>query len=134
MSMFERATDVFLGKVLEGPPAAAPHESSTSSAGWSASGVGKAEKRHFLIEVDETLKGNARGQIDVDTPGDEAACGYLFEVGKTYVVFAHRGAHGLHTDCCMGTVTGEGLNPTLEEARKLSEYAHSHRMPAAVTH
>lgn len=154
MAMFERATDVFVGKVVEGPPGEAAsevepgssgastassssREATGSAAAWGATGAPDASgassmsgvmKRHFQIEVSETLKGVATGQVDVDTPGSEAACGFSFEVGKTYVVFARRGAHGLHTDLCSGTVTGEGMAPTLEQARELSAFAHAHRM------
>jgi len=127
MALFEKATDVFLGKVVEGPPVA-PSDEATPSAGWGAVGAANPGKRHFQVEVSETLKGGVSGQIEIDTPGDEAACGYPFEVGRTYVIFAHHGTHGLHTDLCMGTVTGEGLSPTLEEVRRLSAFAKSHHM------
>jgi hypothetical protein len=145
MSMYERATDVFLARVVDeagvhaaGAHEAGAHEASapaavdatpTPVASWASAGAaiaGGTGKRHFTLEVTETLKGGASGRVDVDTPGDEAACGYPFEVGQTYVVFAHHGQHGLHTDLCSGTVTGEGLNPTLEAVRELSAYTHSH--------
>lgn len=131
MAMFDKATDVFLGKVVSGPPVAPPSGEATPSAGWGAVGAANPGKRHFQVEVSETLKGGVSGQVEIDTPGDEAACGYPFEVGQTYVIFAHHGTHGLHTDTCMGTVTGEGLSPTLEEVRRLSAFAKSHHLAGA---
>jgi hypothetical protein len=45
------------------------------------------------FEVLRSWKG-AAGQAVVRTPGQRTACGYPFAMGRTYLVFAHRGEDG----------------------------------------
>lgn len=126
-AMFERATDVFVAKVVAGP-VPSPDPEATPAAGWSsghstgAGGGTSVGKVSFTLEVSETLKGTASGSLEIDTPADPALCGYPFQAGETYLVLAHHGTHGIHTDLCMGTTTGESLPPALAELRKLADF------------
>ena len=121
MSMFDRATDVFLATVASGPEAITGGPAATPAPGWNAVGLGG--KVLYTLDVSESFKGSASGHVEVSTPADSASCGYPFEVGKTFLVFARRGTHHLHTDLCMGTAGGESLAPATEEIRKIAEFA-----------
>lgn len=121
MSMYERATDVFIGTVASGPEALAGGPAATPAPGWNT--VGSGGKVLYTLDVGETFKGGATGRVEVSTPSDSAACGYPFEVGKQFLVFARRGTHHLHTDLCMGTAGGESLAPATEEIRKIAEFS-----------
>ena len=43
------------------------------------------------IRVSEVWKGPMRGTLEVTTPTDETACGYPFEEGREYLVYAGQG-------------------------------------------
>jgi hypothetical protein len=87
----EHATAIFTGKVIKVEP------------------VEPVEKNHTVrvtIEVDSVWKGEPRGTIHVFTPEDGGACGYGFEPGQTYLVYAKREADAadtLTTDICTRT-------------------------------
>jgi hypothetical protein len=55
------------------------------------------------LRVSEVWKGPERATLEVSTPSDEAACGYTFEEGKKYLVYAY-GKQDLKVDACGGTV------------------------------
>lgn len=49
-------------------------------------------------------KGNSSGVVTITTPQDSAACGFSFEMGKTYIVYAHETEDGqLGTTLCSRT-------------------------------
>ena len=121
MSAFERASDVFLATVASGPQAPEGGPAATPAPGWNS--VGSGGKVIYALDITETFKGGATGHVEVSTPADSAACGYPFEVGKSFLVFARRGTHHLHTDLCMGTAGGESLAPATEEIRKAADFA-----------
>jgi hypothetical protein len=51
----------------------------------------------FRLAVVETFSGGTAREVTVRTAADTAACGYPFEVGKTYLVYARREADGRYT-------------------------------------
>ncbi|WP_084961772.1 hypothetical protein [Thermoactinospora rubra] len=65
------------------------------------------------FEADQIYKGAAKARFDVATNADSAACGYAFQKGRRYLVFAARGESGLfavdpgvalHTSLCSGNM------------------------------
>jgi hypothetical protein len=75
------------------------------------------------LRVSEALKGPQRETSEVKTPSSGAACGYPFEEGQEYLVFADEGKQGLQVHSCGGTqrlteaqayleVPGAGKEPT----------------------
>ena len=79
----------------------------------------KAPYKTVLFEVAETWKGKQQGQIVVSTGFSEADCGFEFEEGREYLVYAHEsptdagakplddsstgGIKPLNTTSCSGT-------------------------------
>lgn len=73
------------------------------------------------LRVSEVWKGPDQGTLQVSTPSQGGACGYHFEEGREYLVYAH-GKQGLKTHICTETkplaeadadlaVLGEGERP-----------------------
>ncbi len=60
---------------------------------------------HFDIE--DPLMGITGKTVTVQTPRGEAACGYNFETGKRYVVYAHKSSGSLSTGLCTRTRPAE---------------------------
>lgn len=90
---YARADVVFVGKVVarEEPSAHDPYQSSSDPITWT-------------FEVEQTQKGEARRTESVRSARDDATCGYRFEVGGRYQVFANRSENGeLWTSICSGT-------------------------------
>ena len=55
------------------------------------------------IRLKEIWKGQLTKEVIIKTPDNSAACGYSFEVGKSYLVFAHsRKGKILATGLCSG--------------------------------
>ena len=129
-AQYARATDVFVAKAGKGP-APFPGSHYTGQEGVAAGGP-TSRQVIYALDVDEVLKGSAtKGSATVATSSSEAACGVVFEAGKTYLVFAKRedaeatapeGAKDLlQTDLCMGSVSGDQLDAAIAEVRRLSE-------------
>ena len=55
------------------------------------------------LRVSEVWKGSGRGTLDVRTPSQGTACGYHFEEGHEYLVYAYAGKQGLEVDSCGAT-------------------------------
>ena len=75
------------------------------------------------LRVSEVWKGSERGTLELRTPSQGAACGYHFEEGREYLVFAYTGKQGLEVDSCGATkllsraganlaALGDGERPT----------------------
>ena len=62
------------------------------------------------FRVGKTYKGHPGGWVTIGTPANEAACGYDFEMGDRYTVFAYDEKDGYSTNLCSGTKRG-GINP-----------------------
>ena len=79
------------------------------------------------LRASEVWKGPRRDTLEVNTPRQGAACGYHFEEGREYLVFADEWKQGLEVNACGGTqrlteaqadleVLGAGKEPTGGEA------------------
>jgi hypothetical protein len=55
------------------------------------------------LRASEVLKGPLRETLGVKSPSQGAACGYPFEEGQEYLVFADEGKQGLRVHSCGGT-------------------------------
>lgn len=55
------------------------------------------------IEVNKVWKGGVSERVVIRTARDEAACGYNFNVGDDYLVYAHPSEYGLVTGLCERT-------------------------------
>jgi hypothetical protein len=55
------------------------------------------------MRLKQVWKGQLTKEVIINTPDNSAACGYSFEMGKSYLVFAH-GTKGkiLRTGLCSG--------------------------------
>jgi hypothetical protein len=83
---------VFSGKVVEidGPPRI-PHAPSSGS-------------DTVTFRVSESWKGpGGGGTLEVKTPASGVSCGYHFEEGKEYLVYAYGKGESLKTSICSGT-------------------------------
>lgn len=61
--------------------------------------------------VEDAFKGTHKHQVTVRTPDNGAMCGYHFEEGKRYTVFAYdKGPKGFKTSLCSGNRRGP-INP-----------------------
>ena len=54
------------------------------------------------LRVSEVWKGTDQGTLEVSTPSQGSACGYAFEEGQEYLVYAY-GKQDLKVDACGGT-------------------------------
>jgi hypothetical protein len=52
------------------------------------------------LRVFKVLKGPDHGTLEVSTAGGGATCGYPFEEGREYLVYAHEGRRGLEVGIC----------------------------------
>jgi hypothetical protein len=72
--------------------------------------------RNVTLEVIKTWKGTNARSVTVVTAKDGAACGYGFEVGKTYIVYCHGDAAGtLPVGLCSRTAPIERAGDDLKE-------------------
>ena len=64
------------------------------------------------LRVSEAWKGAGRGTLQVRTPSSGAACGYHFEEGREYLVYAYNGKQGFEVDACGATepLSGAGAD------------------------
>lgn len=62
------------------------------------------------FRVGRTYKGHPGRWVTVSTTANEASCGYNFEVGKRYTVFADESRGEYSTNLCSGTKQGR-INP-----------------------
>ena len=121
----EESAAVFAGKVItvDGPERRAVFVSTFPFIAF-AGGMGSTEA---TFQVSKVWKGPPHQQILVGTTGDSAMCGYSFEGGQEYVVYANNTPEGLSTTLCSRTqpldhaqedlaVLGAGSPPTIEGA------------------
>lgn len=97
---FERADAVFIGSIARA----------------------RQEDRFFVIamEVKSSWKGVEEGEIELRTAQDTAACGYPFEYGKAYIVYASKSDGELWASLCSRTRLLQGGE---DEVRALDEVA-----------
>jgi hypothetical protein len=94
---------IFLGKVL--------------SVSYTAFGLGQDE---VVLEVEEAFRGVSDTRVMLRTNHRESFCGFPFEKGKRYVVYAHSNSKGeLSTDICQRTRAVEYAKEDLAYLRSL---------------
>ncbi len=59
-------------------------------------------RKQVTFRVIEFWKGNLDSKVTVSTEDHPGACGYEFEIGKTYLVFAELWENRHHTGACSG--------------------------------
>lgn len=67
-----------------------------------------------VFEVSRVWKGGAGGQVSVYTNSDSAACGYAFEAGRSYLVYAYGGGGRFTTGICSRTKRLEDAGADLD--------------------
>jgi hypothetical protein len=76
-------------------------------------GSGEFEALRVVFSVERVWKGPVASRLEVRTAPDSAACGFPFERGRAYVVYAYQGEGGLGASLCSRTnfveVAGEDL-------------------------
>ncbi|HYZ92027.1 MAG TPA: hypothetical protein VFA34_06480 [Actinomycetota bacterium] len=88
---YQRAAVVFVGKAIERhDPSEGDYQSS-------------ADPIHWTFDVESTQKGTTTRKQIVSSSRDEASCGFTFEIGKRYQVFASKTNGELRTSLCDGT-------------------------------
>ena len=70
------------------------------------------------LEVEETWKGVETKEVIVQTAISSASCGFEFEVGKEYLVYARQTGEGLHVSLCSRTAAIEYATNDLDELEK----------------
>jgi len=68
------------------------------------------DERRFALNVDEPFKGVASSTIEVVTSADSASCGYSFQVGRKYLVFAQREEGRLWVSLCSATAPADSVS------------------------
>jgi hypothetical protein len=101
------AAAIFVGEVIAAPEA--PRDRSSPG----------AEALRYRFRVEESLKGGVAATVDVATPASPAACGTSFATGERYLVFARERGGSLETGLCDFDVSGDDLEPTRAEVRRL---------------
>lgn len=65
--------------------------------------IGTGDPVHVVFEVERVWKGPAYHSLVIVTARSEVSCGYSFEVGQEYLVYAYAAESELHTSICSRT-------------------------------
>jgi len=107
---FEQATAVFVGKVIEIELMDAKNKIRGPFAG-----------KLVQFSVERAFKGVEEHQVQILTARSEASCGYPFEEGKIYLVYANKGEdERLRTSICSRTQPLSRAHEDLKFLRSLS--------------
>jgi hypothetical protein len=85
------------------------------------------------FEVSQVWKGSADAQMTVRTERDSAACGYPFEAGREYIVYAYLGDNLLQTNLCSRTAPIENADEDLAALGEGQPPAQGEVQPPAPT-
>lgn len=80
--------------------------------------VDETTSRGFLVEFEasEVWKGKLAAKKEIKTAQDSASCGFDFEEGREYIVYAYKDEEGeLVTNLCMRTSLTQNAQEDLEE-------------------
>ena len=77
----------------------------------------------YYFSVEKSWKRSTESFLSVNTPL-EKDCGYMFEEGKTYLVYAHKGFN-METDACMGSIPWEKHEARMSSLGNVFETQHS---------
>lgn len=113
---------VFVGTVMEMSP------------GSPAAGDGRGSDATLRVRfsVGERFGGAADSTAVVSTADNGGACGYPFQVGESYLVYAYRSADGLSTSACTRTAPLGAARDDLEVLREASRGAVRSRLYGSV--
>lgn len=93
---FKNANAVFAGKVIN---VVQPNGRGGGAPSPSMNGV------KVIFEVSKVWKGTPTQQLVITTPDSSASCGYNFQKGQNYLVYASTQDNQLQTGLCSGTKT-----------------------------
>lgn len=109
----DQSARVFLGRVASVEPRTPRMDKGwlTATMGWIKRMVDASQPvsqtdfpyNRVTFSVSETFKGSLVNYLIVTTAADSAACGYKFEAGKEYVVYAHGTDESLRVSLCSRT-------------------------------
>jgi shikimate kinase len=85
------------------PPQEALKQSVAVFTGTVAGVTTSGQNRLVQIRVEKVWKGAKCGEVTVTTALDDAACGYNFEVGQSYLVYATKEKGKLSVSLCSRT-------------------------------
>lgn len=68
----------------------------------------------IVIEVEEQWKGDLGDRVEIITANNSAACGFNFDKGTRYIVYAHRYEGDLHTGLCSRTASLDAAQEDLK--------------------
>ncbi len=101
------------------PPEQALMEASVVFAG-EVTGIETSEGRlNVTFAIDEIWKGDLENTVVVQTPISMAACGYMFDVGQSYLVYGQERGGSLRTNQCSRTRLLSQANDDLLELHKI---------------
>src|SRR5262249_12923184 len=117
------ATAVFLGTAVERSPRTRKEEVTISS----GKNAGKKEVLEFegysfTFEIGEAFKGIKGKSVKIATDADGGSCGYYFEVGKEYLVYAYGASEdSLGTSICSRTRPVSNAQDDLAQLRAMED-------------
>lgn len=117
---FARASTVFSGRVIDIQPSLFNEQRSINE---------RRANPKIRFEVSRVWKGKLERQSFVMTSGSSASCGYAFQKGKEYLVYASEQDSTLQTGLCSGTkllseaqsdlaALGQGKTPNQKDSNK----------------
>ena len=71
------------------------------------------------FELDKAWKGISKQQVTIQTRASSASCGYSFETGERYLVYAQSDENAYRTHLCTRTVRLEDAQPDMEAFEQL---------------
>jgi putative component of toxin-antitoxin plasmid stabilization module len=85
------------------PPQEAAQQAAAVFTGTVLSVTQVENQQEVRIRVERVWKGVRCGEVTIVTPLNEAACGFTFQTGQSYLVYAERQKGKLSTNLCTRT-------------------------------
>ncbi|HYO14303.1 MAG TPA: hypothetical protein VE685_13995 [Thermoanaerobaculia bacterium] len=95
------------------PPQEAAQQAAAVFTGTVVSVTQVGSQQEVRIRVERVWKGAKCGEITILTPLDEAACGFNFQTGQSYLVYADRQQGKLSTNLCTRTTSTSAASEDL---------------------
>jgi len=90
--------------IMPEPPQESLENSAAVFSGSVTSVTERGNEKSINLTTDTFWKGEAVSDVTLSTPRDSAGCGFNFEIGKTYLIYAHENEDGsLGTTLCSRT-------------------------------
>lgn len=99
----------------------------SADAVFTAKAVAKVDASVFTLQVGEVFRGATPATVEVSTSSRDAMCGYPFQIGHDYLVYAQRNSGRLVTGLCSGT------KRTADAGQDLPYLRRAGRWPAALS-